>query len=35
MPTHEIAEVGQPMPEAVALLKPPLPALVVWLRHVG
>lgn len=35
MPVQEISQVGRPMPAAVAALNPPLPSLVVWLRHVG
>jgi hypothetical protein len=30
-----IAEVGQPVPDAVAKLELPKPVLAIWLRHVG
>jgi hypothetical protein len=35
MKTLAIPELGSPMPEAVEQFGIPLPALVVWLRHVG
>jgi hypothetical protein len=30
-----IAEIGQPVPEAIATLELPQPVLAIWLRHVG
>jgi hypothetical protein len=35
MTTASIPSIGDALPEEVAALRVPLPALVVWLRHVG